>query len=74
VERFFRNLTEEVSREGNFQSVPDLVRTINVWLAERNRQPQRYLWRAEGAAILEKITRPRSNLEDIMAVTSRTAD
>lgn len=74
VERFFRDLTEEVIREGSFQSVQALVRTIKVWLAERNRQPQRYVWRAAGAAILEKITRARAKLEEIMAHTSRTAD
>jgi len=72
VERFFRDLTEEVVREGSFQSVQALVRTINVWLAERNRQPQRYVWRAEGAAILEKIARARTKLEEIKADTSRT--
>ena len=74
VERFFRDLTEEVIREGSFQRVQELVRTIKAWLAERNRQPQRYVWRAEGAAILEKITRARAKLEEIMADTSRTAD
>jgi len=54
--------------------VPKLVRTSKDWLAERNRQPQRYVWRAEGAAILEKITRDRAKLEEIMADPSRTAD
>jgi transposase len=73
VERFFRDLTEEVVREGSFQSVAELVRTIEVWLAERNRQPQRYVWRAEGAAIMEKIIRARAKLEEIKAETSRTA-
>jgi hypothetical protein len=72
VERFFRDLTEKVVREGSFRSVGELVRTIEVWLAERNRPPQRYGWRAEGAAILEKITRARAKLEEIKADTSRT--
>ena len=30
VERFFRDLTEEVVREGSFRSVDELVRTIEV--------------------------------------------
>jgi transposase len=72
VERFFRDLTEQVVREGSFRSVGELVRSIEAWLAERNRQPQRYVWRAEGAAILEKITRARAKLEEIKADTSRT--
>jgi len=61
VERFFRDLTEEVVREGSFQSVQELVCTTKVWLSERNRQPQRHVWRAEGAAILEKSPAPASN-------------
>ena len=73
VERFFRDLTVEVVREGSFQSVAELIRTIEGWLAERNREPQRYVWRAEGAAILEKIVRARAKLEEIKADTSRTA-
>ncbi len=72
VERFFRDLTEEVVREGSFRSVRELVRTIEVWLAERNRQPQRYVWHAKGTAILEKIIRARAKLEEIKADTSRT--
>ena len=74
VERFFRDLTEEVILDGSFQSVAELVRSIPGWLAERNRQLQRYVWRAEGAAILEKIARARVKLEETMADTSRTAD
>ena len=72
VERFSRDLTEEVVREGSFQSVPALVRTINVWLVERNLQPKRHVWRADGVAILEKINRARGKLEEIKADTSRT--
>lgn len=72
VERFFRDLTQEVVREGSFRSVGELVRAIHGWLAERNRQPRRYVWRAQGVAILEKITRARAKLETIMADTSRT--
>ena len=72
VEGFFRDLTEQVVREGSFRSVGELVRSIEAWPAERNRQPQRYVWRAEGAAILEKITRARAKLGEIKADTSRT--
>lgn len=74
VERFFRDLTVDVVREESFQSVGELVRAIEAWLAERNREPRRYVWRAEGAAILQKITRARAKLEEIMADTSRTVD
>jgi transposase len=72
VERFFRDLTEEVVREGSFRSVGELVGAIHTWLEERNRQPRRYVWRAKGTAILEKIARARAKLETIMADNSRT--
>src|SRR5580658_4558789 len=39
VERFFRDLTEDVVREGSFSSVPELVRAMNQYLAARNADP-----------------------------------
>jgi len=59
VERFFRQLTDEVVREGSFASVGELVTAINVHLAHHNLSPVPYRWKAEGAAILEKIRRAR---------------
>jgi transposase len=59
VERFFRQLTDNVVRSGSFESVDQLVRAINVHLAYHNLKPVPYRWRAEGAAILEKIHRAR---------------
>lgn len=60
VERFFRQLTDDVVREGSFGSVPELVAAINVHLAHHNLKPRPYRWRAEGAAILEKIRRAKA--------------
>jgi transposase len=60
VERFFRQLTDNVVREGSFQSVGELVTAINVHLAYHNLKPTPYRWRAEGATILEKIRRARA--------------
>lgn len=59
VERFFRQLTDDVVREGSFASVPELVTAINVHLAHHNLKPKPYRWKAKGAAILEKIQRAR---------------
>jgi len=59
VERFFRQLTDDVVREGSFASVAELVTAINVHLAYHNLKPTPYRWKAEGAAILEKIQRAR---------------
>ena len=59
VERFFRQLTDDVVREGSFASVKELVTAINVHLAHHNLKPTPYRWKAAGAAILEKIQRAR---------------
>jgi DNA-binding XRE family transcriptional regulator/transposase len=63
VERFFRDLTEDVVREGSFTSTEELVQAIGGYLAERNLQPKRYVWKAKGEEILAKIQRARQILE-----------
>jgi transposase len=63
VERFFRDLTEDVVREGSFTSVQELVQSITGYLTERNLTPKRYVWKAKGAEILAKIQRARETLE-----------
>ncbi len=60
VERFFRQLTDDVVREGSFSSVSELISAINVHLAHHNLKPRPYRWKAQGAAILEKIQRARA--------------
>ena len=55
VERFFGELTQDVVREGSFTSVRELVRDIELYLAERNLKPKPYTWRAKGEEILRKI-------------------
>ena len=62
VERFFRDLSQDVLLPGSFTSVDELTTAIWNYLAERNLKPQRYEWRAEGKAILEKIRRARATL------------
>ena len=62
VERFFGELTSEVVREGSFQSLRQLVRAIESYLAERNQNPKKYVWRASGQKILEKIQRAKEAL------------
>lgn len=60
VERFFRQLTDDVVRDGSFGSVSELVSAINVHLAYHNLKPRPYRWKAQGAAILEKIRRAKA--------------
>src|SRR4029077_492889 len=66
VERFFGELTSEVVREGSFESLRELVRAIESYLAERNQNPKKYVWRASGLEILEKIRRARS--QDLLRI------
>jgi transposase/predicted XRE-type DNA-binding protein len=58
VERFFRDLTDRITA-GSFASVKELADTIIAFLAERNRDPQRYVWKAKGEDILRKIQAAR---------------
>ena len=60
VERFFRDITEDAIREGSFKHVRELTQTIETYMAERDLKPKRYVWKAQGQAILEKIHRARA--------------
>ena len=68
VERFFRDLSQDVVLPGSFGSVEELVQAIYEYLAARNLQPQRYEWRASGKSILEKIRRARQTLARLSQV------
>ncbi len=61
VERFFRDLTDRIT-VGSFASVKELSDTIIAFLAERNRNPRRYVWKAKGEEILRKIHAARQAL------------
>jgi transposase len=69
VERFFRDLTEDVVRNGSFESVQELTTAIMDYLRERNLNPKPYQWRASGAEILAKIQRARERLGKITQST-----
>lgn len=62
VERFFRDLTEAVVREGSFTSARQLTQAIMQYLAERNLAPRRYVWKQSGAEILASTQRAREAL------------
>ncbi|MGH6913117.1 MAG: transposase, partial [Geminicoccales bacterium] len=68
VERFFRDLTKAVVREGSFASVRQLISAIETYLARHNLAPKRYVWAAKGEAILAKILRARAALQHHQSV------
>jgi transposase len=65
VERFFGELTADCIRDGSFQNVRALVDAIVEYLAARNDNPKRYVWKAKGEEILKKIQRARQALESV---------
>lgn len=66
VERFFADLTADCVREGSFESVRELIEAIDEFLAVRNEEPKRYVWRAKGEDILRKIEKAKAVLERII--------
>lgn len=69
VERFFRDLSQDVVLPGSFTSVQELKEAIFGYLADRNLEPKRYVWKATGAEILAKIKRARERLNEIIKGT-----
>ena len=62
VERFFRDLTTDRLRRGVFHSVPDLVATIESYVASHNANPKAFIWTAKAKDILEKVIRANKRL------------
>lgn len=62
VERFFRDLTTQQLRRGVFTSVPELIQTIDNYIAEHNQNPKPFIWTAKASDILEKVVRANRRL------------
>lgn len=69
VERFFRDLSQDVVLPGSFSSVQELKDAIFSYLGDRNLAPKRYVWKATGEEILAKIKRARERLNEIIKGT-----
>jgi len=67
VERFFRDLTMDVVREGSFTSTRQLADSIMNYLGNRNLSPRRYVWRKSGSEILASIQRAREQMTTVQA-------
>jgi transposase len=65
VEIFFGHLTDKAIRRGIFHSVPDLIQSIETYLATHNDNPQPFQWTATADQILEKVRRSRVTLKAI---------
>lgn len=67
VERWFRDLTEKNLRRGIFGSVPDLIASIEDYLATHNDDPKPYRWTATAESILAKVQRARTTLDQVVS-------
>jgi hypothetical protein len=47
VERFFGELTADCIRDGSFRNVQELTVAFLKYLAKRNEDPKRYVWKAK---------------------------
>jgi transposase len=65
VERWFRELTDKALRRGVFHSVPDLIATIEAYLAAHNDDPRPFIWTATADEILTKVARGRVALQAV---------
>ncbi|MFZ1126003.1 MAG: IS630 family transposase [Candidatus Baltobacteraceae bacterium] len=63
VERFFAEITGRRIRRGSFGSVRELVKAINAYIADRNRDPKAFVWKATANKILRRISKCKSIYE-----------
>jgi len=62
VERFFGDVSQQAILHGSFQSVRELAKRIEDYIAEYNLDPKCYTWKADGREILAKIKRAKEKL------------
>jgi len=67
VERFFRDITQNQIRRGVFRSVPELITSIENYVAKHNRDPKPFIWTAKASDILQKVTRARRSLDKVQS-------
>jgi transposase len=65
VERWLRELSQKRIRRGSFASVRDLIAAIKEYLAENNRQPKPFVWKASVEKILAKVERCKAILASL---------
>ena len=63
VERWFRDLTDKRIRRDSFESVPELIATIDHYIAQSNQNPHIFVWTASADRILAKIAKCKEALD-----------
>ena len=65
VERFFGELTRKRIRRGVFQSVTELVTTIEEYIQLNNKNPKPFIWTKKAEEILEKVGHCKAVMETL---------
>jgi transposase len=65
VERWFRDLTAKQIRGDSFESVPELIATIDEYLVQSNQNPHVFVWTASVDRVLAKIAKCKEALETL---------
>ena len=73
VERFFGDLTAFIT-EKSFASTRELADAIITFLAARNENPRRYVWKAKGEDILRKIDAARQRARRAPATSNAISE
>jgi transposase len=68
AERFFRDLSQQQPRRGVFRSVPELIQSVEDYVAGHNQDPKPFIWTAKASDILEKVRRARKRLVKVHSV------
>jgi len=63
IERWFAEITRKRIRRGTFLSVPSLIKAINEYLRENNKNPRPFVWTATAGSIMRKIRRCKEALD-----------
>jgi transposase len=57
VERWFREITEKRIRRDSFESVPELIKAIEDYMAITNANPKPFVWHKTAQQILDKLAK-----------------
>lgn len=60
VERWFRDITQRQIRRGVFKSVPDLIGSIERYIAAHNADPKLFVWTKDADTILAKVQKAKA--------------
>lgn len=63
IERWFGEITAKRIRRGTFLSVKELIRAIEAYIRENNRNPRPFVWTATAKTILRKVKKYKEILD-----------